>query len=492
MEHLIYISQNINGSSFGIEAVSVRISLGCNTLFVSSIYVPPSSNVRYYEQVILYMEKILSFGYETIFMGDFNLDFLGNGPGLNRIEHICATLSLDQLVHKATRVTPDTSTCIDLIFTSIKSKHTYTDIIPVTLSDHFLISTTVNLTCIEKGSKSVRTRSYKNFILDDFIKHLVESDVLSKVYSSNCVETAWHLFMTEFLRISHLHAPIRNHKVKIRNCPWITRDILNLIKQRNFLHKVAVRSRSPLDWVNYKLTRNLVTTTIRKRKKEFFSNNIVRNGHNNKEMWKSLRFVLPSKQNTEMDLSPDLSKDQFNSFFTSVGTELTKHLNNSLPNLEIDKPSSQFSFSKIDPKLVYNFIFKLPSKCTMDALDFDNCLLKAGLQVICPILVYIFNLSISTGIVPKDWKSALVTPIYKGTGPKNDPSNYRPISVLPTISKIFESVVKVQICDYLESNSLISSKQYAYLKGRSTQTALHSVVDLLAHQTDKRPLFYFL
>ena len=70
----------------------------------------------------------------------------------------------------------------------------------------------------------------------------------------------------------------------------------------------------------------------------------------------------------------------------------------------------------------------------MDALNFDNCLLKAGVQVICPILVYIFNLSISTGIVPKDWKSALVTPIFKGTGPKNDPSNYRPISVLPTIS----------------------------------------------------------
>ena len=144
----------------------------------------------------------------------------------------------------------------------------------------------------------------KNFILDDFIKNLVESDVLSKVYSCNCVEPAWQLFMTKFLRISHLHAPIRNRKVKIRNCPWITRDILNLIKQHNFLHKVAVRSRSPLHWVNYKLTRNLVTTTIRKRKKEFFSNNIVRKGHNNKEM---LRFVLPTKQNTEMDLSPDLT-----------------------------------------------------------------------------------------------------------------------------------------------------------------------------------------
>ena len=188
----------------------------------------------------------------------------------------------------------------------------------------------------------------KNFILDDFIKNLVESDVLSKVYSSNFVEPAWQLFMTEFLRISHLHAPIRNCKVKIRNCPSITRDILNLIKQHNFLHKVAVRSRSPLDWMNYKLTRNLVTTTIRKRKKEFFSNNIVRKGHNNKEM---LRFVLPTKQNTEMDLSPDFSKDQFNSFFTSVGTELTKHLNNFLPNLEFDKPSSKFSFSKIALKL---------------------------------------------------------------------------------------------------------------------------------------------
>ena len=94
----------------------------------------------------------------------------------------------------------------------------------------------------------------------------------------------------------------------------------------------------------------------------------------------------------------------------------------------------------------------------MDALDFDNCLLKAGVQVICHILVYIFNLSILTGIVPKKWKSALVTPIYKGTGHKNDPSNIMPISVLNTISKIFESVVKVQIYDYLGSRFL-SGKQ---------------------------------
>ena len=80
---------------------------------------------------------------------------------------------------------------------------------------------------------------------------------------------------------------------------------------------------------------------------------------------------------------------------------------------------------------------------------------------------------------------ACVTPIYKGKGSKSDPSNYRPISITTTISKLFESIVKNQLSDYFANNNLFSPNQSAFLKGRSTQTALHSFTDYLAANINK-------
>ena len=107
-------------------------------------------------------------------------------------------------------------------------------------------------------------------------------------------------------------------------------------------------------------------------------------------------------------------------------------------------------------------------------------MLKHAAQAICNILKHPFNLSISTRTVPSDWNKAMVTHIYKGKGSKNDISNYRPISITPIISKILEAAIKKQITKYLINNDLISMKQFAYMPGRSIQTALHSVLDNIA------------
>ena len=92
-------------------------------------------------------------------------------------------------------------------------------------------------------------------------------------------------------------------------------------------------------------------------------------------------------------------------------------------------------------------------------------------------LTDIINLSIKADTVPQDWKLARVTPIYKGGGDKDDPSNYRPISVVCHIAKIFEKVIAHQFITYLTKNNLITDDQSAYLLGRSTTTSLHKVID---------------
>ena len=73
---------------------------------------------------------------------------------------------------------------------------------------------------------------------------------------------------------------------------------------------------------------------------------------------------------------------------------------------------------------------------------------------------YIFNLSISNGYVPQQWKTAKITPIYKGKGTTKEAGNFRPISIIPTIAKIIEAFIKSQLMLFLETNKLLSDTQF--------------------------------
>ena len=115
----------------------------------------------------------------------------------------------------------------------------------------------------------------------------------------------------------------------------------------------------------------------------------------------------------------------------------------------------------------------LPARLLIDAASF-----------ICKPLTYIFNLSLETGTFPEALKVAKVTPIYK-KGPKTDPGNYRPISVLPIIGKVFEKVVNNRLVEFLELNNILSKDQYGFRKKYSTKLSLINLVNTLLTSIDE-------
>ena len=119
----------------------------------------------------------------------------------------------------------------------------------------------------------------------------------------------------------------------------------------------------------------------------------------------------------------------------------------------------------------------LKTSTSLDVLNIDSKLLKIAAHLISPSLTHVFNLSLHAGILPDDFKFARVTPVFKNKGDPFDPSNYRPISVISHVSKILEKSVKTQLMSYLLRNNLLTSNQYAYIKGKSTQLALHTVIE---------------
>ena len=356
----------LNGQKFGIEAISAKIFLGTKIIIVTSIYRPPSSNDIYYENLIKYMEKVISSRYDCIFIGDFNYNTLKASPDLNRVNHICNYLNLQLLVNRPTRNTVSSSTCIDLIFTNIPQRHKDTTVLPVTLSDHFLVHTILNFKVSEGKFRTVKRRYYKHFNQSAFVYHLLYSKALSSIINLTSVASAWNIFTTEFLNISNFHAPVRLRRVKSRDNLWMSQEIQNLIYLRDNLHKRAVKNNDAALWQQYRLSRNNVTDAIRKRKRDYFSRQIINKKTNVSNLWKSLRKVIPTKNNVDIS-STELSPDKFNDFFTSVGVKLTKHFNkNILPDIDFQQPSCSFSLSKIPNNFVFQYLKNLPAKGGLD------------------------------------------------------------------------------------------------------------------------------
>jgi hypothetical protein len=107
-----------------------------------------------------------------------------------------------------------------------------------------------------------------------------------------------------------------------------------------------------------------------------------------------------------------------------------------------------------------------------------------SLRLLIKPLTHIYNLSLSSGIFPTIWKTALVTPIYKN-GDKSKPCNFRPISLLTFFSKLLEKLVNKRIVSYLESNNLVPDRQYGFRRGRSTEDAVKLVSNIVSSALDQ-------
>ena len=110
--------------------------------------------------------------------------------------------------------------------------------------------------------------------------------------------------------------------------------------------------------------------------------------------------------------------------------------------------------------------------------------IKENKLSLVPVLTHLINLTIKSSEFPDCLKIARVTPLFK-KGDVSDPNNYRPISILPALSKIVEKVLSIQIQNYLDSNNIITQFQYGFRKGKSTTDAISTLLEKLYKNFDE-------
>ena len=463
------------------------------SFLVLAWYRPPSDPVASFDK----LEKVLSFldkeGKEIILLGDTNCDLtpkLAEQPIDNNSKHMLdlyESFSFKQLVEEPTRVTLTTSSIIDHIATTCARNIVKSGVHEVAMSDHYMVYCIRKFNgAVEKDHKMIKTRKMKNFNEDAFladVSGICWEQMLTETDDINTLVNNWSNL---FSLIIDKHAPITEMRVSEKYCPWIDKDLRDLMQTRDKLRKAASKRKSQFLMDSYRQVRNKVNSRNIQLKKQYFTDKISACQGNMKESWKAVNELLNKRSKSSNIRCLKVAgnetvhkkgiSDAMNNFFCSIGKELADKID-PVPNplltgeYEVNANKAKFDFKTIEVKEIRAAFAKIKTAKSFGIDNISSYFLKLALPFIENSLAFLFNTSIETSQFPYSWKVARVTPIFKD-GDKTEKSNYRPISVLPVISRLFEKLVFDQLYQHMKENGLFSSDQSGFLRLHSTLTCL--------------------
>ena len=489
------------------ESLFIEVNLkGNKRIIIGVIYRTESTFENFTNELDQILAKIEKENCITLLTGDFNIDLLKHDD-LNYVDNFINTLlsySYYPLISKPTRVTDRTATLIDNFFTNdlqaVKSGILVTDI-----SDHFGIFSISNL-------KQEARLDQKNRLRRNFSKANIESfaDSLSKqqwnsLEETNNTEAAYNLFNSMFSSSFQQCFPVkkvRPPKHSIRK-PWMTTGLLNSCKKK---HKLYCRFKAkPTEYRErkYKTYRNKLNNLLRTTKKQYFDEKLTEAKHDIKLTWQVINEALNKSMNKKSSYPPtfkvegkQISDDleianKFNIYFSTIGHNLDQQIPDDHPDFKSYLDSNSYPalvFSPTDEKEIKEVIECLRSSTKSSGHDeIPTFLVKAVSNIISAPLSKIINISFKDGIFPSELKIAKVIPIYKADD-ATSLNNYRPVSVLPTFSKIFERVVYSRIIDHLTKNNILFQNQFGFRLKHSTSHAVLYLIDQIANAIDNKKI----
>ena len=281
------------------------------------------------------------------------------------------------------------------------------------------------------------------------------------------------------------------------------------MKERDYHLKKARRTGKEADWTDYRHLRNAVTRLIRK-SKATHTRALFRESINKpKDFWKQLKKCYPVKDsrsqqakvfkvnNKEINDKKTIA-NEFCQFFTAIGKNLQSKIlslsdivwkaqDHSELHEKMNPSNKSFQFTATNPCEVLAVIKKMKRKVSEGYDEIPASLVIDGAEEIAVPLSYLINQCLAHSVFPTAEKCAKVTPVHK-SDEKMVMDNYRPISVLPILSKVFERIVHNQLYTYLEENNLLSDCQFGFRRKSSTEHAVTYFSDFIKTSMDKGKL----
>ena len=257
-----------------------------------------------------------------------------------------------------------------------------------------------------------------------------------------------------------------------------------MIRQRDYLRAKANKTGSCILRQAYNQIKTKVSQKFYSSRKNYYTNKIEQHKDDMKNTWKILKHAIGRTHKTvgidkvSMEGIEITDKKQIaercNEHFGSIGQKLASDIENTdahSPTAHMKPVKAKFSFKPISVPQVIRIIKKLLNSKATGIHGIPNKTLKETADIIGPSLTDIFNFSVLTKVFPDDLKIGKVAPVYK-SGDKDDLNNYRPISVLPTVARVFEKILYGQVYEYFTSNKLLGNEQFGFRTLHSPALAL--------------------
>jgi len=449
-------------------------------------------------------KKLNSEKKKIYIMGDFNIDLLKvdiHKPTHNYLDLIYS-YSIMPTIYKPTRITESTATIIDNILTNdeniIESTILITDI-----TDHLPTILTTNLDLPLPSKKNNKVRYKRNHTNDNItnLKQKLSGVKWKEILDNNNADDDYNTFLKTFNTLYDECVPLKKctgNKRKEPMSPWITKGLLKSINKKNLLYKQYIHSPTQKNLQKFKTYKNKLNVLTRKAKRKYYFSKFERNKNNMKQTWNTINDIIGrgKKQSSQSKFTDEYGNvltdptdiaNGFNDFFVNVGPKLASNIHNDgkkyYDYLKDPQTCSMYMKPIVEMDIV-KIIKKFDQNKSAGNDNIGNFIIKRVCNEIVTPLSMIFNLSISTGIVPEKLKIAKVIPIYK----KQDAevlSNYRPVSLLSCFSKILERLVFDRSVEYINAHGILNDKQFGFRSNHSTSMAIIELVDRVNTAVEK-------
>ena len=496
-------------------------------LIVGNIYRPPRTNVHSYRLFNEELDEILNDlqrnRAEVIITGDFNLDLLK----VNESEHIheyfeCVTGNgFVPKMTLPTRPNDRGGTLIDNIFVKISDHmcETTAGILNNRMSDHLLCFLTLDYLNIPlQTTKYIKITKKDGQSINKFKMEIANQCILDRFNMdiSGDPNENYNIINSIIVNALDNHLPVKTvrfNKHRHKKTKWITTGIIRSIKIRDNLYKeLKDLNFTDAQYLtkknNLKEYNRILKKSIRLSKKTYYENSFSKFRSDIKKTWQVIKEVIGKNNKTNdypeffeinRNKVSDISQiaNEFNQFYINIGVELANKIsqpeNKSFKDYLKYPVSKNFNFELTNETEVRKYIMEMKSKSSSGHDRLSNKLLKVIGNDISKPLTLMINQAFNTGIFPEKLKYAKVLPIYK-KGDIKLLENYRPVSLLPSISKIFEKIMHSRIYNYFANNKLFYNSQYGFRPNHSTDLAALELVDHLITQLDnnKVPLNVYL
>ena len=498
----------IQGNTLDIENIWCEAQLPNNrNIVLGVVYKHPGCSVdclnSFKEEFGKRLEKINNEQKECIIAGDLNIDGLKINKNENVKEFFNTILDQDfmPMITLPTRVTDHSATLIDHIIVNTellkKQGEITSGIIFSDISDHL-----PNFIVIKNQSPSqkkerplIRIFGHKN---TKKFQEKIKSADWTEFYKTTDPEKALIISYSNYNKSYNASFPMKRlSRKRAKDKMWITMGLKKSIHRKNRLYKQSLLKPTANNKKQYTRYKNILTSCLRQAEEQYYKELLADEKQNLKTMWNIFGKVINPTKVKKENLIRQLKDNNrtitgnyeianfLNSYFSSVGENLAKNIKNGSNFAKFLGNCNQCNFflKPTETNEVYKELMKLKAKKSCGDDKIQPKIVKENAMEFSPLFTHIINLSFESGTVPSKLKLAKVIPIFKKNA-REDPGNYRPISLLSSINKIMEKIMHKQLSKFLKRYQILYDYQFGFREGHSTTLALIEIVDNILYGMD--------